>query len=88
MELNFDDLFVTCENCGGTGRVQQPSTTQGSGYGRTVTTIYTGGGDCDACQGTGGMLTETGKAIARLFDKLTYKPLLVQIARDSANQQS
>ena len=67
MEIKLEDLVRTCERCNGTGRVDEryPQTT---GYGLPQRDSLTG--TCPDCGGTRGELTESGKAIAGLFDFL------------------
>jgi len=60
MELKLEDLFVNCEKCNGTGKLD-PITTS-SGGGMRVTHTF-GGGNCDECRGAGGKLTSTGKVL-------------------------
>lgn len=61
MNILLSDLYAKCDKCGGTGEFKQmnPPASQGS-YGpvRWASTET-----CDICRGSGGILTESGKAI-------------------------
>ena len=66
MNITLDDLFETCEACGGSGKAQQETVNPDSGtLGRKPVVSVTGSdNDCDACGGYGrGNLTQTGQAL-------------------------
>ncbi len=65
MELTFADLYTRCEKCGGSGNFTE--TTRSGGFISHTSTSY---GACPACKGAGGILSETGKAIAQLVKKI------------------
>lgn len=67
--LTFNDLFVQCDRCNGSGPLSETSTSSTGLVRRTVRSE----GPCDKCHGLGGRLTETGKAIEQLVLKLREK---------------
>ena len=51
MEIKLEDLFIKCGRCNGTGSYEEVN--------ENLTTI----GMCPDCNGTGGHLTESGRAL-------------------------
>ena len=69
-ELTPDDLFRTCEACGGTGQYERRSeTSAGVGSGGVS---YTERGTCPECLGHGATATVTGKAILEFLRKFPH----------------
>ena len=64
MELKREDLFSDCTACNGTGLAGESWRDIPGGRTRTV------GGDCEACDGRGIVLTPAGEVLADLVDRL------------------
>lgn len=73
MAISFDDLFLTCAKCGGSGEVRQARTdgvAPAFGQPRVLSTA-----PCDQCDGRGGALTPAGEALLRFLDVAEAKRL-------------
>ena len=66
MDIRIEHLLPNCENCGGSGQIENPELKRNQGgFGRRVispTTI-----ECNECNGKGVILTEAGKTLLKFF---------------------
>jgi len=67
--ITFDDLFTPCDHC--KGKTPPPAALPGSQF-----------GDCPACNGRGGKLTASGRAVIELIRLDRSSPLIYE---DSKN---
>ena len=75
INLTFEDLFLPCETCNGSGEIsesEQQSCQSSVGPLGVGPVIWSG--PCSACSGKGGDLTTTGDAIMKLVERLGRRP--------------
>jgi hypothetical protein len=75
MDIKFEDLAVKCSECGGAGQIESVPPPQG-GYGSKM--VYSSPKQCNVCYGSGWQLTESGKAIGKLFKLIDSNVYLKQ----------
>ena len=63
VDIKIEDLLKKCKRCNGKGSIDERYK-PGGGPGQHLIGLT---GACPDCHGTGGELTESGKAIAELF---------------------
>lgn len=75
MELKIEDLLPECQNCNGTGNLENPAMKQNQGgFGQRV--IFATPIDCNQCNGNGVIVTESGKTLIEFFRLAKSKHLI------------
>lgn len=74
-DLKIEDLLPECENCEGSGKLENPlMKQQNRGFGTRI--ISATPVDCNKCNGSGVIPTQSGKTLLEFFRKSKQKYLL------------
>ncbi|MEJ7623752.1 MAG: hypothetical protein WKF34_07145 [Pyrinomonadaceae bacterium] len=75
MELQMSDLQNQCEDCDGTGKLENPvMKDQNRGYG--TRTSYATPVDCERCNGQGIIVTDSGQVVIDFLRLIRSKYLI------------
>jgi len=66
-EIRLEDLFIACDECGGTGEIDERVARERAKAAGVARFEW---GTCKKCGGAGGRLTESGRALKQFMDRL------------------